>query len=181
MKVFELTAPDGFRWLTPRETNAFSALWATIQNKPLSESWKPIEVLELTDIDGHQLAISDFPWLTNGVLALSEFAIKALYRELQNFGEILPLSCPTCKYHLFNSLTMLDALDMNQSEVLRLPNSERIISIETAVFIADVIGDIPIFHLPYPHPSKLYVTEGFLTVLDDKELIGFGAEMVWQG
>src|SRR4051812_36523494 len=116
--------------------------------------------------------------MTMGVLVVSERAADVLGQVLHQHGELLPLRCAGERYWLFNSLTTLDALDMEHSVVLRLPKG-RIIDVEEPVFVEEVVADHVIFHLPFPHPSKLYFTAEFVEMVENANLVGLGARSVF--
>jgi hypothetical protein len=164
-----------------RDARQLLDLHPFFQDRPLLGSWKAkvldVEILARAQLK--QLHASDFPALQGGVLAVSSRARNVLLDTLLRFGELLPLRCRDGEYWLYNSLTMIDALDMERSTFTRLQSSARIIYVDEPVFIEEGLADSVIFHIPYPHPSLLYVTQEFVELVEANDLVGLGARCVW--
>lgn len=180
MEIYEIDADDGFDWVTPEHSSSVVSILREIQDKPLGEKWSPVRVKRLAVVGDRVRQSSDFPWLASGILVLSERAKRALSSLLESYGELLPLESEDLPLWVYNSLTMVDALDLEAASVMRMPESNRIIGIDDYAFLEDRVGDVPIFHLPYPHPSRLFVSGNFLEILDSHGLKGFGARLVWE-
>ncbi|SFU16225.1 hypothetical protein [Mesorhizobium sp. YR577] len=74
---------------------------------------------------------SDFPWLGEHVPILKKPAVDALAPVLTRYGQLLPLKGE--EVWLFNTTTVLDVLDHDQSRIVYFDNGD-ILEIERHVF-----------------------------------------------
>src|SRR2546423_13873416 len=118
MKAFTFTAQEGFEWIKPLNEADFER-FRHFNGTPKSELWKPIPMRLITsDEAGVSLAKSDMPWLGRHAPVLRQRAWVALHEVLSCFGEFLPLRCEGSGLHLFNTTTVIDALDEDRSTLI---------------------------------------------------------------
>ncbi|HRI71757.1 MAG TPA: hypothetical protein PK156_46310 [Polyangium sp.] len=112
--------------------------------------WKPILVKRDHPTRRGRCKEADIPY-DHDVLILRPHAVEALQDILEAHGEVLPLATNDgVELYVFNPRFVVDALDMERSEIERIPESTRFL-IRKFVFIHELIRDIDIFRLPYSY------------------------------
>ncbi|MER8826432.1 hypothetical protein NKH73_10475 [Mesorhizobium sp. M0938] len=128
------------------------------------------------DDEGTPRGYSDFPWYGSHVLILRIDAANGLRETMRPYGQFLPLKGGD-RLELFNATTVLDALDEDQSEIVRFEDGD-ILNIERYVFRQEAVGNCPIFKLPY-RASNLYMQAGFIDQVKRMRFCGVGFKLVW--
>jgi hypothetical protein len=90
------------------------------------------------------------------------------------------LSCESADLQVFNVLSVIDALDLDRSELARLPNSNQIIKVRTHVFVAERIRNAKIFKVPQLLKQSVYVTEEIVEAVTRSGLKGVGFRLLWE-
>jgi hypothetical protein len=175
MKVYELTLAEGQEWAMPKVLEDNYVL-SDLRGQPQLH-WIPIGMDLLTEDDeGTPRGYSDFPWYGSHVLILRTEAANGLRETMRPYGEFLPLKGGD-GLELFSATTVLDALDEDQSEIIRFDDGD-ILNIERYVFRQEAVGNCPIFKLPY-RASNLYMQAGFIDQINDMGFSGIGFKLVW--
>ncbi len=157
MKVYELTLAEGQEWAMPKVLEDNYVL-SDLRGQPQLH-WIPIGMDLLTEDDeGTPRGYSDFPWYGSHVLILRTEAANGLRETMRPYGEFLPLKGGD-GLELFSATTVLDALDEDQSEIIRFDDGD-ILNIERYVFRQEAVGNCPIF--------KLFSGIGFKLVWSDE-------------
>lgn len=133
--------------------------------------------MELAKEDDGEVALpSDMPWFRHNVPVLKERALEALGSVLSTDGEFLPLDCDEGQLWAFNVTTVLDALDLDHSDLIRF-SSGRIMKVNSYAFRTDKLRAVSAFRIP--QMSSLFVTGDVVT--HAAALDGVGFRMLWEG
>jgi hypothetical protein len=170
---------EGHEWALPTNDDDFE-VFDSLGAQPLAGSWQPIpmELLHM-DTDGIPLHPADLPWLGSQVLILKPRAIDALGETLERYGELLPLRCDETDLAVFHCWNLLDALDEDQSKIVRFASSGRIMVIEEHVLRPAVVGDADVFKLSAMPRGSLYLSERFAELVREHRLTGLDFRPVW--
>lgn len=170
MKVWRLRAdPDRFRWLTMVRDGAFNVLHDLPDRVPGS-AWVPLEVETIEERPrDRRLPLADFPVL-GATPTFSRRAVDALLDLLVENGEVLPLAFPHASFYVYNVTRMIDALDVDASEVVYF-STGRALDIRRHAFRMDQVT-APIFKIPQLR-GAVYVTDRFVERVHAACLTGF--------
>jgi hypothetical protein len=175
LKIYIPEPAEGFEWLQPVLSNDYERL--TFDGAPRAAGWTPVKVKRLTYWeDGSLLRPSDFP--ADAGFAVSRAAIDHLEPYLKAAGELLPLDCPDGEFWTLNVTRLLDALDEENSKVLRSKETGRILMIHRHSFRGERLGP-DIFKLTSDPRGLVYVTETFMKQVKATSLKGLNFKLVW--
>ena len=178
MRIYEPEVRPGFEWVLPVHDTDHEYLWS-LDGTSRQATWRPVPVARLTaDEQGNPRAEADLPWLGGHVLVLRPSAVAALGPLLERHGELLPLDCPDAELWLFNTMTVVDALDEDHSELVRFDDGA-ILAVERYAFHAEAVA--PVFKVPQLLRGPLFVSDEFAMALADAGLTGLELTEVWQG
>ncbi len=142
--------------------------WQTIRMAP---TWKPVEVY------GRVRKFNDFPGV--GLMpAFSERAVNALRNFLEPNGELLPLKSSLGCYFAYNVTTIIDALNVKQSQIDWLTKPAKAFEVERYKIFPKKIEGHSIFHMPETG-STVYVTEPFVRRVQEYGLQGMWFPKIW--
>lgn len=178
-KVYTLRSRTGFEWLLPANEEDFELL--RFVATPRSHSWMPVEMERLRVWeDGRPLEPSDFPACSGGdMLMLSGAAKQKIGPYLQQYGELLPLVCGDGEFWALNVTRLVDALDENESKLLRASDTGAILMIHKHAFRNAELDKADIFKLPQMVRGLIYVTDPFVDVINASGLKGLEFVQVW--
>ena len=130
---------------------------------------------------GEPLLPCDFPACSGGdMLIINSAAKDAIGEALKAYGELLPLVCDSTPYWAFNVTTMLDALDLERSALVRASDTQAVLMITKHVFRPEALGDNLIFKLPQIPRGLIYVGTGFVSLVESASLLGLEFPTVWR-
>ena len=92
---------------------------------------------------------------------------------------MLPLTCQEGEYFIFNVLQIVDALDESASRIIRFPNSEKILEIESFVFEPTPVVGVHIFKLKQQPLGRVFISDRFVERVKEARLTGFRFEWLW--
>jgi hypothetical protein len=98
---------------------------------------------------------------------------------LEQYGELLPLVCDEGQFWTLNVTRIVNALDEDESEVLRASDTGAILMIKRHVFDPDRLRQAQVFKLPQLVRGLIYVTNDFVEVIKDSGLVGLEFLQVW--
>lgn len=176
MKIYTPEVLEDVEWAMPEDDGDFEVL-RSLGGRCDKDTWSPICMY--LDREEGQLRKSDFPWLGEHVLVMRQRSVGALHGFLEQYGEVLPLECDETPLYLFNTSTVIDALDLGRSEVARIPGG-KIIDIRSHVFHPDVVAGMHIFKIPQLLHSFMYLSQEFVDRVTDADLQGVGFRLVWE-
>lgn len=182
MRIFCPRPAEGFEWVAPEGEEGYGYFRSGIApGKLVKESWHPPRMRMLRqDEDGHPLGPSDFPWLGSHLLILRPVAWRALEQLLRSWVEPLPLVADDEELVALHVLTVIDALDMDASEVQLFPSTGRVMAVRRAVLDRARLGPTPIFKIPEfaENRGPTWVTEEFVHEVESSSLQGLAFEAV---
>jgi hypothetical protein len=145
---------------------------------PMRESWTPLKVsLETRSESGRELVSTDFPSLHFSGEAVSRAAGVRCADYLESFGELLPLDS-TGDFFAYNVTTLVDALDLEASDVTFFADGQRLMMIREHVFLPGSLRDAGIFKLPQYARGTVFLTDEAVETLCACG-VGFDARYVW--
>jgi hypothetical protein len=97
---------------------------------------------------------------------------------LERYGELLPLACPDADLWLFNVLTVVDALDEENSELVRFHDGN-ILDVVRYEFRADMAAGMAVFKVPQLLRGPLFVGEEFVEAVATAGLTGAEFIQLW--
>jgi len=178
VKVHEPGVRPGFEWVLPVDDADHEYLWS-LDGTPRRSTWQPMPVSRLTVADdGSPRNEADLPWLGAHVLVLRPSAVAALGGLLEHHGELLPLACPDADLWLFNTLTVVDALDEERSELVRFDDGT-VLAVERYEFRATAV--VPVFKVPQLLRGPLFVSDEFASAVTEAGLTGLELTEAWAG
>ena len=179
MSIHKLTYSDGYEWLHPIDEKDFAKL--RFDGRPRASQWSPIAMKRLVLSDkGEPLLPCDFPACSGGEMLIMNSAAKdAIGNALKAHGELLPLVCDSTPYWVFNVITMLDALDLERSTLVRASDTQAVLMIMRHVFRPEALGDSLIFKLPQIPRGLIYVGDSFVRLVGSASLFGLEFPTVW--
>jgi hypothetical protein len=180
MKVYKFEVQEGFEWVAPTDEAHFE-VFSNLDGSSQAGSWRPVQMrLVKEDEQGRQLRFSDIPWLGTHAPVLRETGSCALGSALLTDGELLPLWCDDAELTVFNVTTVLDALDLDRSDVVRFPSSGRIMMVRSHAF-RRIPSGIRAFKVPELLRGPVFVTEEVVAAASDADLRGVGFQLIWEG
>ena len=180
MKIYEPRVRPGFEWALPVRDADHEYLWR-LDGTSRRATWRPMPIARLAvDDAGEPLAEADLPWLGGHVLVLRERAAVTLAPLLDRYGELLPLACPDADLWLFNVLTVVDALDEDNSELVRFDDGD-ILDVARYEFRADVAAGMAVFKVPQLLRGPLFVSDQFVEAVATAGLTGPEFIQRWSG
>lgn len=178
MKIYQPRVGSHFEWVLPVHDADHEVLWR-LDGTARRASWRPMPVTRLLDDDeGRPRAQADLPWLGGHVLVLHERAAGLLAPLLDRYGELLPLSCPNADLWLFNVLTVVDALDEENSEIVRFDDGG-ILDVQRYAFRADPAQGLALFKVPQLLRGPLFVGDEFVDAIEAAGLTGPEFALLW--
>lgn len=161
LNIYTALGADGYELCQPIDSEGFARFRFETDGVPKQSIWKPIPVQIFHRERRQKLRISDSPWYGCDPLIFRASVVEALGQVLLEYGELLPLECAEAELWIYNTTRLIDALDVEASEIARL-SSGKIIRIDRPVFRAEVIGDIDIFKLSIHRLGSTYFSQRFV-------------------
>lgn len=141
-------------------------------------TWTPVLVQRDCPTKRGGCKEADIPY-DHSVLILRPHAVEALQDVLEAHGEVLPLATNDgVELYVFNPRFVIDALDMERSEIERTSESKTNFGIRKFVFIEKRIGDLEIFRMPYSYRQP-YFTNRFVERVKKAKLKGTEFTKLW--
>jgi hypothetical protein len=176
--VYMPTGASGYELCHPQDKADFHRITELINGTPRSDGWVPLVMHLIKRDEGKSLLSSDSPWLGLHAPIFRSSALEVMGLDLKKHGELLPLICPGAELWIFNTTTVLDALDEASSSVMSL-DCGQILTILRHEFRPEVIADIDVFKLPSEIDSSTYVSHRFVNRWKGHRLKGLDFRHVW--
>jgi hypothetical protein len=171
-KIYSLIGIDGFECVLPVDKEDYKAL--DFDGSPRISTWRPI-LMQLVNEDTGQKRPSkkaDFPWQGTGQsLVLRKAALDAMRDILERSCEILPLQTEDDSELYITNTQVLQALDVDRSEIWRFPNSGKIMYVKRPHFMPHLLRDVDMFR-DASVGSETFVSEKFVQRYHDNKLRG---------
>ncbi len=134
-------------------------------------TWKNLEIQFEAADKGKQKMYSDFPWYMSSVLILRENVVSKMKYFFEANGELLPMhSIDNQKLYAFNC-NVIDALDEEKSDIIRLKGSGKIVLVKKIAFKDEKLINADIFRLNYS-ASPTFVSEEFIKLYNEYKFVG---------
>lgn len=170
-EIYVALGEDGYEYCHPINPEDFESINIAVDGRSKGDRWVPIPV-EIVRRDEHQqLLRSDSPWLGDHALILRAEAILALGEVLGQVGEFLPLVCRDARVFLFNPLRALNALDEENSSLLRFDDGG-VMLVQKYAFIHDLVSDVDAFKLTNLRVSPTFFSKRIVDAWKARGLTG---------
>lgn len=114
------------------------------------------------------------------MLTVSRKAEDRIGPVLERYGELLPLACEDGEFWTLNVTCLLDALDLERSDVLRASDTGTVLMVRKHVFRAEKLHGAGLFKVPETELSGLiYFTSSIIDEISVFGLAGLGFKCVW--
>jgi len=143
--------------------------------KSIARTWNPIDVV--VDVENK---IGDSLYLFPGGPVFSERAVEVLWEFLEDKAEILPIKFTKGNYFIINTTNVLQAVDIERSNVIRFQSSGRIMMFESIEFIKEKVVNQSIFKIIELPKSLVFVSDLFKEKVMKNNLSGFKFTEVWK-
>jgi hypothetical protein len=176
-KVWKPAVTDGWEWALPIcESDNLTIVESF--GKALGSIWTPIRMKVVREDErGLRWKEADMPWMGEHLLILKPRAVSALCELCLEVGELLPLECDDADLVAWNVTTVVDALDQEESKVMRFP-SGRILSIKEYHFKSNLVEGLAAFRIPDVRTS-IFVGPRFVQRARDAGLTGTRFKELW--
>lgn len=179
MRIYEFDILEDQEWALPLEDRDYE-VFRSFDGTPRQVGWTPIHMFLLKEERGQHFHYSDFPWFAGHAPVLRRRAVDALGAALAKYGELLPLVCDEAELQVLNVCTVIDALDVNASDIVRGPTPDDIIEVRSHVFKIEVIDGVQVFKVPELARRTLFVTQDVVDLVHRAGLERVGFRLLWQ-
>lgn len=139
------------------------------------KQWKAFPVKRMEPEKG--LALSDAPGFT--IPVFSRRALECLEPLISENVEILPLNFEEKEYLGINIITILDAIDYENSIYKTYRDGKRIMAFNKYVFLPNIVENVPIFKISDEKTRYAFVSDEFKQTVEKNNLSGFKFKLVW--
>jgi hypothetical protein len=137
------------------------------QNIEEPSQWTPLKV----EIESFGTKRGDFLGVIAYSFACNPKAWKVLEPLIGSSTELLPLKCEEGEFSLLKVVNVIDCLDYSKADVLRSPETNRVLSIKKYAFKEDLIMDQHFFALP-ERKFGILVSQTFKDLVERNQLEG---------
>jgi len=178
--VYAPAVLEGYEWALPVESRDTELFLADVGHR-CADSWTPprMYLLHLDEGDRQPRAYSDCPWLGSHTPILRPPAVEALGNLVARDAELLPLVCAEAELVALHTHTVVDAFDMERSEVVRFQSSGRVMTVRSHVFRPDALEGVVVFKLPQLLRGSTFVTQPYVDAVRRAGLVGVGFRRLW--
>ena len=113
------------------------------------------------------------------MLMISRAAKEKIGARIEQYGELLPLDCDEGEYWTLNVTHLVNALEEARSKLLRSSVDGTILMIKQHFFNPAELGQAHIFKLSQFVRGPLFVTNPFVDLVRESELVGLDFVQVW--
>ena len=175
MNVYRSTQATGYEIVHPTKLNDLRAL--DFDGSSVKEGWVPPNVYRLRATKRGSNKPADLPFSVN-TLIMRRSALDALRDVLDAYGEVLPLHTDDeVELFVLNIRVVIDALDVERSEIERIPNTD-IVAVQEHVFIESALQGVEMFRVPLV-PHNIYFTDLFVERVKKLKLKGTDFIKLW--
>ena len=103
----------------PVKQKDFETIILQVNGTPRAATWRTIAMEIIHKDEGTKLLESDSPWLGPHALIFKRTVSTAIRTLLEEWGELLPVSCNEADLSIFNPTRVLDALNETASSISR--------------------------------------------------------------
>ena len=139
-------------------------------------NWTPLRVMRMEPEKG--LELSDAPGFILPVF--SRRALDYLKPLIAPHVEVLPLSFDEGEFFAINVITVLDAVDYQNSVYKTFRDGKRIMSFKKYAFHESIVAVVPIFKISDERVRYAFVSDEFKQIVEQNKLTGFVFRLVWE-
>ena len=145
-----------------------------LNGTPKRRSWKNFEVTFERADRHYKKLYSDFPWYMSTVLILRENVVSKMKDFFEANGELLPMhSADNQKLFAFNCFNIIDALDEEKSDLIRLEEPfGKILLVKKLVLKNEDSIHADIFRLKNNISGATYVSDKFIELYSKHNFVG---------
>lgn len=176
VRIFQPHLATGYEFINAVDGNDYEE-FLRLDGKPRGEGWRPIAVRRICVEEGREYKASDFPWLGSSLI-MRRSAVDALRDMIDRSGELLPLRTDDSTELFVLNTQSIDALDEDNSSLMRANGTNRIMRVIKPVFIPSAVRDLDIFRLPY-RASAIFLSQRFVERVQAAGLKGLKFTEVW--
>jgi hypothetical protein len=176
MSIFELKPDSHTCDFALSRPNEDGWIYTAFDGRSLAPSWTALR-MKVADQDENSAEFGDYA-LLGTVPVFSAAAVDALLDLLRPNGELLPVRYSHREYMAYNVTRVIDALDEQQSSLIRLTTG-RIMSINKYVFDGELLINASIFKIPQQPLAYVFVSDVFVNRVQEKHLTGFSFRPTW--
>jgi len=177
--VFKFHVQEGYEWVLA-ERREDRKMFRSLGADRVAAEWTPVWVVLLREDGGQTFRRSDAPWLSSDAPVFREGAKAVVERAVAGDAEFLPLACKTANFSLMHVTRIIDALDLDHSEIEWLAPGERILRIRRHVFRPDWLRGVAAFKIPQYMNGAVFVSESVVDAVRTANLEGIGFQEVWR-
>jgi hypothetical protein len=175
------TEPNNCAWLEVPNGDEGLLLVGFFDGTGAIRRWRPVHVeILVVEEEGKERTLGDVAYFRSGSPALSPKACQALARYLVPNDELLPLRSRDPQldgWCVFNTTTVVDALDEEHSLVERIP-SGKVYDVRRHEFHGERLP-AAVFQVPQMIRSQLYCLRALIDEVERAGLRGLGFKKVW--
>ena len=187
VKIYTIEADvDNYWYAFPKNIDR-EDFWRQFDGRSLINRWsEPVFEWYKGENDDRKLPIQkygkgDIQGYQSHIPLLSSKSVDCLGEILSKSGEILKIKLLDEDYFLYNITSVINALDLEHSEVKYFRDSDRIMRIKKYEFKENMLKGINIFKLQGAKYKTPFVTEKFIAAVEECGLEGFKFRLVWEG
>ena len=138
---------EGIEICTPADDWDWDRLDAAIKSFTSASNWLPPRVVIHGEDEGKMLRYADCLGFMSIWPVFHRIVIDQIGDLLRLNGDVLPLNCMGRDLYLYRVTNEIDALDEENSVLMRLRDSQKIVLVECPVFKAGMVDSADIFRL----------------------------------
>lgn len=179
MKIYRAVSFERREIIHPVDDADWENFTVRLNGRPQKENWTPIPVrIVKEEYDGTKWMPATSPWLGSHALVFKEDAAIKLGAFLTDAGELLPLECADEPLYVWQPLCIVDALDIDSSDVSRFSDG-RLMRIRRHAFRSEMLDGVVAFKIPNLRSSCIYLSERAVQVMSPVVSDGLGFEVIW--
>jgi hypothetical protein len=179
MKIYRAGAPEASELVHPIDDSDWETFDLKLNGTSQKDGWKPIAVrLVKQEYDGTPWTSSLSPWLGGHSLVFKQDAAIKLGRFLVDTGELLPLVCDEEPLYVWQPLCVVDAVDIDSSDVWRFKDG-RLSYINRYAFIENKLEDVDAFKVPNLRVRGVFFSERAVQTIASVISSGLRFDVVW--
>jgi len=182
MRVYVYSPPGGVYVVRPKDESLATFQKLDFIDKREVKEWVPVPVF----LDRHDSYRSekrqpaDFPTPNFGSLVLNKRGKLTLQSYLAHYGQLLPLDCAETSLWALNVTNIVDALDLDKSEILDRDSMDPMCPNAVGfAFKPDRLVGVDVFRIPQVNLTQTFFTDAFVAEIKKHGLTGFGSRRVW--
>lgn len=168
--IYDPLVTEDYEWINLVDRDEYET-FRNLDGTSVSKTWKPIIIKLVGGNNRFKPHHSDFPWL-GGVLIIRQKVVDVMEEIFLKYGELLPVISEDGETLYAFNCHILDALDVEKSEIKLIPGTNRIMCVKKYVFKEDVIKGKHMFRITSLRSSSTFVNSDFVAEYKKHGLVG---------